>query len=1659
MPDERVVIKIEVKSDDREIDRTRRKLERLSGARDRDRRRADRDRGLASRAERRLANQTGDAFNRVSRKYKKSFDSFDKMIKMTGGGLMKFLAFSAKAVALEMAAMGVAMVGVHLLFATGRLIMKGYHGMMKMVAGGMAGVAIAAGTMAAALREQQAAMYAFSGRGQAAEFGSALNQTRVQMRALTMDADLASVGVENLVAAYAEVAKTQGGRFTAGSKSTLKGLMDFASAGMDLKEGTKQAGSLIATLQDAKKSYAEVVTAGKKFSPQMKKALEEYEKSAGKDGKTKEALTKAIRSGELAKLGGVDGQFSAVSGTLINTLKGEFNLLRGQFADFGQQFLLPVKKEAKEVFAIISTALKRMNGQVAEFGTSGFIDKISVVVEKISNWVVRLMRDYLPGAVGIFERIDNWWDGFTDGWERMRSALEPFIEGARVVEGILKQAWLPVWEQIKENMYTFNDQLKEYQGPLNELGAGVGEFLKKLMEYFAEARKMFLEALPFINKIIGGFTQLLELFTSFLGMFTQITGGKDGKGGIGGLGGVGSLMMLIGLAKGMKNTKGYFTHAQSQSGIREVANMNVRSGVVYVNGKAMAQYGLKGSGGSSGVVKGSNTIQTMPLRPGSGPAPGAGRGVGPHTGPFTVPAGGARGGGAGFASRGAGGAGGTSASGTGASGGPRRGQFVSTPFGRAQAGLGPNGGPVITSGKYKGMEVLTQRVRGVDIPYAYGGRGTGPVNNSSGRIGQGFRSGVVTLEEHRTLRGHKIVDSTGRIITRRERIARAIGEGQRAGSTGYVRDGRRKTFMDRFLGGGRNTGASGLIGRAADRYRDRLIRKSDYLGPVGGVPGGSAPPPTPPPPPIDPGTGQPYPPGTPQHRMWTLTTNRLYGPGAVDPNSMRGRYYNSRFYNNWMSPVSGIEKDGPIQRGKIGSFIQNRRLFARDARTSRLGGMVFGNENRKGFQQSAMGGMGVMMGMGMLAQSGKVSDEAQKFLSAGAMIGMVNPLAGLAVGLGGTALTAKTEAGGAVSGAAAGAAIGTMIAPGFGTAAGAILGAAVGGLMGRVNRIKDEKKKSREAFESAFDKIITDELQVIQQKMLDSGGVGKSQIVKATSAGGRISRENNKLIDMYRGGASNTAMIDFMEKNAVQYGLDKEQIKAMRKRPEETAKAIEKVDTRQKAMNHLTDVYSKRLKELTQMTGKTEQEVEIMASQMGVDLYDATVDFNDVVQKLGVNVIKTREQLRGMQMDVALKGLDAFAKVMNDLPAPQIISEQARAFRDLYDSAGGSVTDKEFAEFVNEMVPNFLNYAGGGMQGAFELRRTLGFGGTEFTRQELDPTTGKMVKSPFFGMEKTFTEGVKGEAFQKYIQDTIAATSVQASGQLNAVLYGSENQNRFQVDAQRLSKALASMDTETAKRFASDLEGGQMFADVDLDSMTQQGFEKFMLERYGIRADQLGLRGVEKDDALNIALDKMPKELKDTYGAIIEMFGGFFDSRDETVPEWYTKEFAEMLAKSDTSTPRGKGIGDTTSSRLAQTMSRHAAMNGMLTGTRNVTSAYREFGLGSINSDHVMGRAYDLTGQNLGAYQRLVQANGGFAEFHGINGGRHLHVVPGPGRYGDAASPMGSMAYRQRLGASSGESGGITINMNVTGTGDPKATADAAVRQMRLVLENERQRR
>ena len=166
---------------------------------------------------------------------KARLDKVDKLIIQFGKSLMSGVIKVLKLATLQMGIYGVAMMGVHALFIAGKFIIKAWNGTLAATAAVAAGTATAIGLVSAAVREQQAAMYAYKTKTHK-EFGSGLNQTRMVMRSLQTDTQLASLGIETLNKAFGAVSKSGTVSFNAQSKSLLKGLMDFAAAGQPLEQ-------------------------------------------------------------------------------------------------------------------------------------------------------------------------------------------------------------------------------------------------------------------------------------------------------------------------------------------------------------------------------------------------------------------------------------------------------------------------------------------------------------------------------------------------------------------------------------------------------------------------------------------------------------------------------------------------------------------------------------------------------------------------------------------------------------------------------------------------------------------------------------------------------------------------------------------------------------------------------------------------------------------------------------------------------------------------------------------------------------------------------------------------------------------------------------------------------------------------------------------------------------------------------------------------------------------------------------------------------------------------------------------------------------------------------------------------------------------------------
>ena len=124
-----------------------------------------------------FANRINSTLNSVDARWKKHFDQFDAMVKMMGTGLTKFVGASAKFAAIQIGALGAAMMAVHGAFVLGNAAMKAFRFLAKGVAAGLASITVAAATAAAAIRENQAAMFAYKKLGKN-EFGAGINQVR-----------------------------------------------------------------------------------------------------------------------------------------------------------------------------------------------------------------------------------------------------------------------------------------------------------------------------------------------------------------------------------------------------------------------------------------------------------------------------------------------------------------------------------------------------------------------------------------------------------------------------------------------------------------------------------------------------------------------------------------------------------------------------------------------------------------------------------------------------------------------------------------------------------------------------------------------------------------------------------------------------------------------------------------------------------------------------------------------------------------------------------------------------------------------------------------------------------------------------------------------------------------------------------------------------------------------------------------------------------------------------------------------------------------------------------------------------------------------------------------------------------------------------------------
>ena len=1468
----------------------------------------DRTRGLAS-----TSAGTGAAIQNSVNKWKKSFDQFDKMVRMVGTIGLKGLTMALKFATIEMVAMGAAMVAIHGAFVLGNAAMKAMKATLGPLAAGMTAVVAAAAAAAAAVREQQAAMYAYKTKS-APEFGSGLNQTRQVMRTLHSDTELATVGIENLNKAYATVSKSS--TFTAQSQVLLKGLMDFAAAGQPIEEGITKASELIALLQDSKKSFSEAKASAQQLFPD-KKALDK----AMKDLKitTKKGLEKAITTGELAKAAGVEGQFEAVSGTLINTLKGFFTQIRNQFADLGQPLLEPIKHAANDIFNILRRGFVKISGNTQRFGMTSMLEGLVNMVDKLTTWSTNLINNNIQSVEGMFEKMSNWWDRFKSGWNETLERLRPFIEGARVIEKAFGEVWKHVKDIVGSGFTQFNEWLQANEETVIEFGGKIGDLFTSIMKFQMEMKKIIQDLMPFINDVIGGISQMVDQMTGFIKALRSITGG-------GVVGALASLLAIRGGLSAMKNTKGGFTVSQQLS-------QPIQANQVVIN--------------TPSVISGGGTLGTTAAAFGGG---ADADGLAQRTG----------------------GGGGAGSAGTGGGGGTGGGRTAAANL------LGPNIPMYGQPGYMPGLIHGPQRTRRGRMAASAFNRYQNFAYNTF------MMPGETDEERQNRLATRTRTDRFGNEQYTRRALFRQRAAAQRAARSGPNMSRGYRNF-NRFQGSAGARMGTGLALGAMSQFAPAEAQGALALGGMVGTMNPLA--------------------GLAVAGLGTAVTSKTATGGALS-----GAAGGAAAGALLGSIVPGIgTAAGAVGGAIIGAFAGGIMGSVNKDKEERKAAKNAGKE----IAQNLVNTMLTSALITMREESGTKGPTVLR-----RAILDIRKQQKKVLDIANTAPGARGNYAG--------------ILPDFMNrgATGGQLGLAIENYTG-----KRMPKMARRLLGSA-----TTPMDIAGNLLY--GTIGK--------LGGK-SLLDNRLLNPLGYGTNNMKDTDrrkqeevlrtmFRRQGSLGLNISDKQFEDMMKKPGEALDQIRKdMANNEKAMKPIQEKYNSRMDELKRITGKTDTEINDLAKTMGVNLMDSTKDFTEVLRELGLLTIKTTEQMRAAVTNTFVSGLKGFDKQLEAIKAPEILNEIGKGLKQTYQAQGGKLTDEQKVKGVQDIMEANLAYFGGDAMKAYaQTVASLKKGGSAFAEGQI-----------FEGLNIDFLGNSRVAGVMAELERGLATD---VGTQLNARL-GNMGQS---VDMGQFRDRFMKMTPEQQQAAYDAATKGLPTGAAGLRLTEQYGSpQKALLALMGM--GDLATTKVDKPSTAAQDLATSSKEIADTTAKLIKQMEEFFKDSRESKPDWWSKDAMKEIM-GDTSSPRGHIVGDTTSSRLSQTMARHASMNSMLTGTRTVTSSFRTHSLGSMNSDHVTGRAYDLVGQNLGQYQSLVRATGGFAEFHGVNGARHLHVVPGSGAIGDNRMPVAMSQTPNTLVMGSGGGGGNNYNFYITGSQNASANEIAEI-VMQKVKETERSNR
>ena len=465
-----------------------------------------------------------------------------KKASKAGKGLAGFLKttykFAMMGAGLETAGLALALSSVNGLLAIGKFAAKAYQVALSALAKGAAVAAIALATVAAAQRQFVAAQA--TGR-----YGGDYKASSTALRGMTGDARLATVGMKGLTQAFAAASKNS--KVTGATSGALAGLLDFAYASGDVEKGASALANIISLIQKGEElSSSKVTGAAKEIGPEFEKTYKEM--IAG--GKmTSAELIKIFSSGEFAEKAGVSGASAAVQGSLLGQFKSFVTQMQVMFGDLGAQFIEPVQYAFEEIRRIVVRTFTAISPLVADYAQGGLLDKFVNGIDIISQFLVKLMREYVPKSQGFFNGFLSFWDKVKSAFGSFTAYLQRFSAASKIINKFLGGIIKALGSGLKKNFEKFGDMVVGNEDKFLKFGDSIENLITKILDLFGAMREAFMKALPtlttiaeIIGKMVGGLSSIIRSFSkmgplgALIGMVGPMMAMKamTGVGGIGG---------------------------------------------------------------------------------------------------------------------------------------------------------------------------------------------------------------------------------------------------------------------------------------------------------------------------------------------------------------------------------------------------------------------------------------------------------------------------------------------------------------------------------------------------------------------------------------------------------------------------------------------------------------------------------------------------------------------------------------------------------------------------------------------------------------------------------------------------------------------------------------------------------------------------------------------------------------------------------------------------------------------------------------------------------------------------------------------------------------------------------------------------------------------